>query len=615
MVNKNMVNNRGNHCYFKHLNRLILSVFILLVSGCGGSSRSSLGLGGDEGDQISGKVMDGYIENARVFLDLNGNLQKDDGEPEARSDADGNYTLDVTDSSRAKTTATVMAIIGSDAIDKDTGYGFPSTFSMTSVPGQKQINPLTTMARQLGGETVTKAQAEGILKNLLGEQVDVSQDDVANSNSVDGTQKALARKIHKQAQVIARLQVRLSEAHAAITAFNQQQKQKLAANVIAEKMEDIKREAARIKDGETASEDVVLNIGVEVTTTVASLRDKLGKIRAKEEVGLKNPIRYLGMMHWHDPDTAGNTKPGTWVDLAFGEPTISSSEYTFIIEKAGTTYALTARGNNNWDFDEADGIDKSTGTWNLIAKRGDSTAVISTTELKDPTAFYDAVAVETATLNITVDENDRVLSIIWDRVSTAQTQMYGRITVRRKGDAHKKERLFGGRRAGTIFSMPSEVKENDYKASDLLYRFELWDGRRFVQSNAAKQLTKWRDFPPKANNAGDVSAYIHYYRLYYRTKPRSSNRHRRQPVFQFEVRNADAIKKIRFKRGDVVVYSSTINIDIEDQTCNGKKAPTIITSQVNTHQFSFGCAKFLNAGDDYEAGAKQVDFYGFARHA
>src|SRR5689334_77601 len=84
---------------------LLLAAIFLAVAGCGLEGLGDLpGLPGDEGGEsgesaesadISGVIVDGYVEGAHVFLDLNGNQQRDEDEPSASSDAKGSFVLRV----------------------------------------------------------------------------------------------------------------------------------------------------------------------------------------------------------------------------------------------------------------------------------------------------------------------------------------------------------------------------------------------------------------------------------------------------------------------------------------------------------------------------------------
>ncbi|WP_279476878.1 hypothetical protein [Aeromonas veronii] len=74
-------------------------VLMATLSGCGG--------GGSDGGNtdsptppsaslaMSGKAIDGYIQGATVYLDLNFNRQWDDGEPKTTTNDAGDYRLEL----------------------------------------------------------------------------------------------------------------------------------------------------------------------------------------------------------------------------------------------------------------------------------------------------------------------------------------------------------------------------------------------------------------------------------------------------------------------------------------------------------------------------------------
>ena len=90
---------------------VIVKTFIVIVliatmtacSGGGGGSSESAGSAAapdvsnntvtTAGSSISGYVADGYLADARVFLDRNLNRAYDNGEPMAMTASDGSYTL------------------------------------------------------------------------------------------------------------------------------------------------------------------------------------------------------------------------------------------------------------------------------------------------------------------------------------------------------------------------------------------------------------------------------------------------------------------------------------------------------------------------------------------
>ncbi len=106
-----------------------------------GSSTSTSGSSGSSAPTASGTVVDGYIVNATVFQDLNGNSIFDAGEPNTTTDALGNFdiTLDA-----SNPTAKLVSIGG---VDSSTGQAFTGT--LTAPAGSEVITPLTTLVQSL----------------------------------------------------------------------------------------------------------------------------------------------------------------------------------------------------------------------------------------------------------------------------------------------------------------------------------------------------------------------------------------------------------------------------------------------------------------------------------
>ena len=79
---------------------------------------------------IVGKVADGYLSGATVFLDRNGNYQLDTGEPSATTDANGAFTLKVDPTDVGKFPVVALAIKGV-TIDKDTGQAVANSYVLS----------------------------------------------------------------------------------------------------------------------------------------------------------------------------------------------------------------------------------------------------------------------------------------------------------------------------------------------------------------------------------------------------------------------------------------------------------------------------------------------------
>ena len=135
----------------------LISVATMTGCGAGGDTIAGAGSGGTGvvAKQISGTVADGYLVNATVFLDKNGNYQLDAGEPSATTDANGAYTLSVDPADVGKYPIVVLAIIGV-TIDKDTNQTLASSYvlslpkdSISSTVSNNFISPMTSLVREM----------------------------------------------------------------------------------------------------------------------------------------------------------------------------------------------------------------------------------------------------------------------------------------------------------------------------------------------------------------------------------------------------------------------------------------------------------------------------------
>ena len=120
-----------------------------MLAGCGGGSSAT------DTAKVAGKVADGYLQYATVFMDKNGNYLLDAGEPSAQTDENGAYTLNVDPADLGKYPIVAMAVQGV-TIDKDTGMKVAHSYLMSlpkeSVSGTVSsnfISPLTTQIREM----------------------------------------------------------------------------------------------------------------------------------------------------------------------------------------------------------------------------------------------------------------------------------------------------------------------------------------------------------------------------------------------------------------------------------------------------------------------------------
>ena len=175
------------------MNKIILAAASLVVAGmiagCGSSSTST-----PEATTVAGKVADGYLENATVFMDKNGNYLLDSGEPSAVTDANGAYALTVDPADVGQYPIVALAVAGV-TIDRDNpgvaiAHNYLLSIPKESVSGTVSsnfISPMSTQVRELMeiGTYATMQQAMEELRVNLGLPVGTNMmgDYVAGQNT------------------------------------------------------------------------------------------------------------------------------------------------------------------------------------------------------------------------------------------------------------------------------------------------------------------------------------------------------------------------------------------------------------------------------------------------
>ena len=169
----------------KRLIGLSVSVLSLALAGCGEESdelpvdgRDFDGVEYSEPEPYSGKVIDGYLNNARVWLDMDGDgqftpgplvIELDNGtevtlasgEPTAMSGAGGRFTMDISELVLPTSVGPdldprayplhAVALPGKTREEMRNGeVPVARTYLMSALPGVRNITPLTTLARYRG---------------------------------------------------------------------------------------------------------------------------------------------------------------------------------------------------------------------------------------------------------------------------------------------------------------------------------------------------------------------------------------------------------------------------------------------------------------------------------
>lgn len=155
------------------MQKTILAMMLMAtLSGCGGG-------GGDTGNPaspsaltMSGKAIDGYIQGATVYLDLNFNRQWDEGEPQTTTNDAGDYRLELPeDLQTCVQYAPLVVDVPVDAVDQDLGpvteayqMVLPPTFAPITKDDVYHVTPLTTVLwssveSELAAESQTTCQS------------------------------------------------------------------------------------------------------------------------------------------------------------------------------------------------------------------------------------------------------------------------------------------------------------------------------------------------------------------------------------------------------------------------------------------------------------------------
>lgn len=180
---------------------LLTAITLFVLTSCGGGGGGGAPAGGaPAASNFNGVAVDGYLYQARAFLDLNGNGQYDNGEPTATTDANGGFTLSATQDQINSHSVVVTAIAGT-TIDQD----YPNTplasgMTLVAPAGNPSVvSPLTTQvsAKMAGG--LTLAEAKSAVQTELG----LSNIDVMKNFVAEKVTNAAYNDAHKVAASVA----------------------------------------------------------------------------------------------------------------------------------------------------------------------------------------------------------------------------------------------------------------------------------------------------------------------------------------------------------------------------------------------------------------------------
>ncbi|MEZ8826558.1 hypothetical protein AB6E04_19555, partial [Vibrio amylolyticus] len=86
-------------------------------------------------------VIDGYLQNAHVFMDTNDNGQYDAGEPSGKTLDGGAVSLEVTSTTDSSEHLLYALATKENTVDESTGKRVSQDFVLTALPGSQVVTP------------------------------------------------------------------------------------------------------------------------------------------------------------------------------------------------------------------------------------------------------------------------------------------------------------------------------------------------------------------------------------------------------------------------------------------------------------------------------------------
>lgn len=336
------------------LRKLCIPLAVATLAACGGGGSGVGSSPGGAGSVLSGVAVDGYLQAATVFLDVNRNGSMDANEPFATTDATGHYALDV---SQLGSAVNGLPLVVTGGIDTDTGYAFTGRLSATAdkaVKGQV-VTPLTSLVDAVlaQGLAPDANAAKTLVANALGlTAADLASDPVAalaTQPTIYSTSVALQRVV----QLLAALNAQPGESSQiaqarVMRAFAKAVRKQSKAVTVSQLVADLPSTEQLTKTVGAQQMANLVHDGVKTALTVG------GHDRAKAVLKGLDLVR-VRMENDHDDDLV---KAANHLDSERGLSTIapftklvksdaSESEITAIQTLLGKTTVVTQPANTN----------------------------------------------------------------------------------------------------------------------------------------------------------------------------------------------------------------------------------------------------------------------------
>jgi len=463
----------------------LLLLTVIILSGCGSNTKtqeSSIATA-DKNITLTGKVIDGEISGATVFLDLNQNDERESYEPMTITKSDGSFTLILEKSHQQhenylNQTAPLVAFGGMDIRTHKPFEDY--LMAMTEGKDEVIISPMTTLIMQSLKEEINKDNQKLFQKTdeeimaelqhkidaikqkiseLLGIRVDLlTKDPIALAKKGDNTLLNKSLQLHKTAKEMKkamRKEVRglnksiLSSYRSLGRAFKKLKKDALknGENALVKALD------TAMSDSTVFDADLVENVKKVSTALIKSINDFWsGREVTLSDDELNSAIMSLEVITDSKSETTGTddetetgdetgtnngTETGTNNGTATTTPTPTTRvqalkflrQASFRTNEAEIAYVMT-NGYESWidnQFAMVGDLDSNTDT-----KYGYLESTLRTMNRYNPTAYPLSVATNPTTLDEDIIDGQRMDvfrdSVFWEKALDDENQLRQRVT-------------------------------------------------------------------------------------------------------------------------------------------------------------------------------------------
>lgn len=345
---------------------------------------------------LSGKVADGYLQGARVCLDLNSNKVCDDGEPATVSESGGVFNLAGVTQQQLDSAPLLVEVIVGETIDEDNpGTTIDKKYTLTAPAGYEFISPLTTMVQsEIEDKGISAEEAKGAVQVKLGTTLDLEDDYVAGSES--GGDAAEFERLHKVAQVTTVVLQNNIETVEQVLAGADVSFEDLVGVIVAQVLEALDEISTQVDAAggsfdpdALAQSDTLAGANVNPATVEEEIAEREAE-RLTEAVNLAEVLAAGDSLHFFESDNDqsgiryfyGTVAPGSGNTVVLNQTQYNSdnSQWESQSEDGGNdTYQICVLANNSWNCIDEDNETIVVENGAVVVKNGD--LAITATEI------------------------------------------------------------------------------------------------------------------------------------------------------------------------------------------------------------------------------------------